>query len=85
MFASQELLPCSLERLWIPVREHGIEHLYAPLVKSLYLMDEEDLLAQLNNPKYSQMEHLSGIDFSDSLANMSQLKYVDGLCVNDNV
>lgn len=89
-FGSQELLPPSLKRLWIPQefsfdQWFTIDHPHTPFVKSLCLWGSDNVHAQLNHPKYSQMEHLSDMNFSNSLAHMTQLEYANGRCVDDEV
>ena len=90
LFSSQDLLPHSLERLWIPVdydssRELRIEQLPAPLVTSLNLWEEDGVGTQLDHPKFKQVEHLGNIEFSDSFDQMQKLEYIEGLCVDNEV
>ncbi len=89
MFESQDLLPSSLERLWIPeqrkFRRLNVEHLPAAIVKSLSLWEGDGIHTQLDHPKFKEMEQLGGIYFSNSLAKMTQLKFVNGRCHDDEV
>ena len=83
----KELLPRSLQRLWIPDRgtyrgrSVTIEDFRTPFVKSLY----DRFGSQLNHPKFSRIEHLGGVHFSQAMAHMTHLKYVSGHCVDNQV
>lgn len=89
MFASQDLFPSSLENLWIPqghkYRRLNVEHLSAPIAKSLSLWEGDGIHTQLGHPKFKQMEQLGGVYFSENLSKMTQLKFVDGRCDDDEV
>lgn len=94
MSLDPELLPKCLRRFWInedsvrdsvKTRSFSIEHFIAPSVKALHLWPGDKVHTKLDHPKFSQLEHLSGFNFSNSLAQMTQLKFAYGDCVNDNV
>lgn len=86
----RELLPRSLNRLWID--EHiltshrflAIDYLPADM-KSLIHCSLDEVSNELNNDKFKQIEHLGGFDFSETLNHMTQLKYAKGLCVENHV
>lgn len=90
MFVDRDLPPQSLKRLWIQqdsasTRSLSTEHFITPTVKALNLWREDDVRTELDHPKFSQMEYLGGIDFSNSLAEMTQLLFALGQCVDDHV
>ncbi len=90
MFVDLELFPNSLERFWISKdsvrsRSFYIEHFITPSVKALNLWPGDEVHTELDHPKFSQLEQLSGFNFSNSLAQMKQLKFAIGRCVDVNV
>lgn len=91
MFRDQYIPPQSLKCLWIPqdyaaTRSLSIDHFStSPFVKSLSLWRDDAFIDKLGHPKFNQMEELFGIQFNNSLAHMTQLKSVVGVCVDDHV
>lgn len=78
---TQERATDSLQRLWI--QEDSIEpYLSFPSITSLNL--EHYRLHNLNQKKYRNLQHVSGIYFS-RLANLPNLKYARGYCTNKKV
>ena len=89
MFVDRDLLPQSLKSLWIcqestATRSLSVDH-FSTSPKALNLWKEDDVRTELDHPKFSQMEYLGGIDFSNTLAQMTQLKFALGYCVDDHV
>jgi len=91
MFLELEQPPRPLKRIWIlevPRRNRSlsIEHFTTtPYVKALNLWTGDDVRTELDHPKFSQMEQVGGICFSNNLAQMTQLKFAIGRCLDDHV
>lgn len=83
--------PDSLERLWITSECLGASQIMTcPSVKSLFVPTHQEwwhhtrslrtLPAELGHQNYRHIEHLSYVDFENTLNCLSNLKYIRGDC-----